>query len=135
MVTMKGRIYYAAATTVGIAAIIHLYLAFTLLKTSFLQFGEFFVIVGVLQAFWVIPTLKKYGRQWLYTGIGGNLTLFLLWLLTRMPNPITRISLPINTMGIIEEIFQLSYVALAISLVYVLQKETQSEKREETSRT
>ncbi|MDE1830662.1 MAG: hypothetical protein KGI25_10110 [Thaumarchaeota archaeon] len=129
---MKGRMFYAAAAAVGLAGVTHLYLALTLLRTSFMQFGEFFVIVAVVQLFWVIPTLKKFGRPWLFIGIGGNLALFALWLLTRMPNPITRIGLPINTIGITEETFQLVYVALAVSLVYVIHKGTPSKKREET---
>ena len=129
---MKSRMFYAAASVIGLAGITNLYLALTLLRTTFMQFGEFFVIVAVAQVFWVIPTLKKFGRPWLYAGIGGNLALFALWLLTRVPNPITRISLPVNAIGITEEIFQLAYVALAVSLVYVLHKGIPSKEREET---
>lgn len=132
MVPMKDEMYYAAATAIGIAAAIHLFLASSLLKTSFFQFGEFFVIVGVCQAFWVIPTLKKYGIVWMYVGIGGNIALFILWLVTRMPNPITRIGLPINAMGITEEIFQLAYVAIVMALAYMSQKDKLKNK-EETS--
>lgn len=119
---MNDKVYYAAATAIGIAAAIHIFLASSLLKTSFFQFSEFFVIVGVCQAFWIIPTLKKYGIGWMYVGIGGNIALFILWLVTRMPNPITRIGLPINAIGITEEVSQLAYVAMVIALAYMLQR-------------
>ena len=119
---MNDKVYYAAATAIGIAAAIHIFLASSLLKTSFFQFGEFFLIVGICQAFWIIPTLKKYGTVWMYVGIGGNIALFILWLVTRMPNPITRIGLPINAIGITEEVFQLAYVAMVIALSYMLQR-------------
>lgn len=119
---MNDKVYYAAATAIGIAAAIHIFLASSLLKTSFFQFGEFFLIVGVCQAFWIIPTLKKYGTVWMYVGIGGNIALFILWLVTRMPNPITRIGLPINAIGITEEVSQLAYVAMVIALSYMLQR-------------
>jgi len=121
---MKERAYYAAATAMGISASIHLYLASSLLRTSFLQFGEFFVIVGACQAFWVMLTLKKYGTGWMYVGMGGNIALFILWLVTRMPNPITRIGLPINAIGITEEAFQLAYVGMMVSFVYVLHRQS-----------
>ena len=130
MVFVKGKIVQAAAAAVGMAGIVHLYLAVTLLRTSFIQFGEFFLIVGAAQLFWIIPTLKL-GRPWLYGGIGGNLALFALWLVTRIPNPVTRIGLPINTIGITEETLQLAYVGLSLSLLYVLHKGTRSKKREE----
>ncbi|HJU14609.1 MAG TPA: hypothetical protein VJ792_09165 [Candidatus Nitrosotalea sp.] len=127
---MKDRLYLVAASAVGIAGGIHLYLGLSLLKSQFFQFSDFFLIVAAVQLCWTIPMLKKFGRMWLFVGIGGNLALFGLWVLTRLPNPITRIGLPVNSLGIAEEAFQLAYIAIAIALVYALKPGRSFQKKE-----
>ncbi len=130
LVSMKRWLHRAAAATIGISGILHLYLGLSLLGSKFYQFGEFFLIVSIAQIFWVFPMLKGYGRAWLFTGIGGNLALFGLWVLTRFPNPISSVGLPVNTIGIAEESCQLAFVAIAIALAYSLRRGASSQKRE-----
>ncbi|MDE1861928.1 MAG: hypothetical protein KGI33_03340 [Thaumarchaeota archaeon] len=128
---MRSRIYYALASAVGIAGALHLYLASTLLTHQFLQFAEFFLIAGTLQAVWTVPLLKGRGRVWLYGGLGGNVALFFLWLVTRFPNPITRMGLPVNSIGIVTEALQLAFIALAVAAFYTLHKQAAAEQSPE----
>jgi hypothetical protein len=50
----------------------------------------FFLVAGILQLFWIIPMLKKWGRIWYAIGIAGTVILIGIWAVTRIPdNPIT----------------------------------------------
>ena len=97
--------YYAAAITTGIAGILHLRLFFNGLDRGINDIGVFFLVAGVLQLFWVIPMIRRWGRPWYYFGLGGTIALVVLLGITRMPNPITQgRGLPINSMSIVKRI-------------------------------
>ena len=70
MVGKQKVLYYTAAATTGIAGIIHLYLAPNSLGFN-LNSGMLFLIGGIAQLFWIIPTIKRWGTPWYTIGIGG----------------------------------------------------------------
>jgi hypothetical protein len=54
------------------------------IKFNFL-FAIFFTIIGILQIFWAIPTIKRWSKFWDYVGIVGTSILLILWANTRIP--------------------------------------------------
>jgi hypothetical protein len=70
--------YYAAAITIGIAGILHLRLFFNGLDRGINEIGMFFLVSGVLQLFWVIPMIRRWGRPWYYIGLGGTIVLIII---------------------------------------------------------
>ncbi len=109
-------IAYAASGTTAIAGILHLIMVPRLIEFN-INTGIFFLIAGILQLFWVLPTIRMYSRVWYYIGIGGTVGLIILWAITRVPNPLTNRGLPVNEMGIAVQVFQVAYVALLALLI------------------
>jgi hypothetical protein len=109
-------IAYAASATTAIAGILHLIMVPRVLEFN-VNTGIFFLIAGILQLFWVLPTLKMHGKVWHYIGIGGTIGLIILWAATRVPNPITGRGLPVNEIGIITQVFQVAFVVLLALLI------------------
>ena len=111
--------YYAAAITTGIAGILHLRLFFNGLDRGINDIGMFFLLSGILQLFWVIPMIRRWGRPWYYFGLGGTVVLIIVWVMTRVPNPITSgRALPINSMSIVIELFEFAFIIItAIILI------------------
>ena len=107
----------AAAVSTSIAGVLHL----TLVSNSIGRnpwIGIFFLVGGIAQIFWVLPTIKNWGRIWFYIGIAGTLVLIIMWAMTRMPdNPITGRGASINNIGIATEIFQIIYIATSVVII------------------
>jgi hypothetical protein len=118
-------IFYAAAGAIAIAGILHLIdLAVDPDHLENMNTMTFFIITGVAQIFWVIPTARRWGKPWYYIGIVGNVALIVLWALTRLSaNPITEAgeAEPITGIGIAVQIAQAAYIGLVISAI-VIQK-------------
>ncbi len=74
--------FVAAATTV-IAGILHLKMAPGSLSHN-LGEGILFLIGGVLQVFWAVPVIKRWGRIWQIIGIIGTAVFFILWFTDRL---------------------------------------------------
>jgi hypothetical protein len=110
--------YYlaAAAAATAIAGILHL-ISFSNLIGRNPTTGIFFLVAGMAQLFWTIPMVRKWGRIWYYIGIAGTIVLIILYFITRVPNPITTRALPINSMGMVIEIFQFIYVGITAYIV------------------
>jgi hypothetical protein len=111
---MKIRwLLVAAAVSTFIAGLLHLTLVPNSLgRSPFI--GILFLIGGIAQIFWVLPTIKNWGKIWFCVGIGGTLILIIMWAMTRMPNnPITGKGAPINNIGIVTEIFQVIYIIVS----------------------
>jgi hypothetical protein len=108
--------YYSAAAATAIAGILHL-ISFSNIIGRNPTTGIFFLVGGMAQLFWTIPMLRKWGRIWYYIGIAGTIALIIMYLITRVPNPITTRVLPINSMGILIEIFQFIYVGITAYIV------------------
>jgi peptidoglycan/LPS O-acetylase OafA/YrhL len=106
----------AAAAATAIAGILHL-ISFSNLIGRNPTTGIFFLVAGMAQLFWTIPMVRKWGRIWYYIGIAGTIVLIVLYFITRVPNPITTRALPINSMGMVIEIFQFIYVGITAYIV------------------
>ncbi len=110
--------YYAAAITTGIAGILHLRLFFNGLDRGINDIGIFFLVSGVLQLFWVIPMIGRWGRPWYYFGLGGTIVLIILWVVTRVPNPITNgRAFPINSMSVVTELFEIAFIVITAIII------------------
>jgi len=79
--------------------------------------GIFFLVGGIAQLFWIIPMVKQWGRTWYYIGIAGTIVLIVMYFITRVSNPITNRAAPINSMGVLVEIFQFIYVGITAYIV------------------
>jgi hypothetical protein len=80
--------------------------------------GMFFLLSGVLQVFWVIPMIRRWGRPWYYFGLAGTIVLIILWVITRVPNPITHgRALSINSMSIVTELFEIAFIIIVAIII------------------
>ncbi len=108
---------YATAGCTLIAGILHLYLASNVIGNN-LSVGIFFIVAGIAQIFWILPILRTWGRLWIYVGIGGTVILIIIWIITRFPdNPIIGRDLPVNSMGIAIEVFQIAFIVLCSLII------------------
>jgi hypothetical protein len=57
------------------------------------------------------------GKDLVLYRIAGTIVLIILYFITRVPNPITTRALPINSMGMVIEIFQFIYVGITAYIV------------------
>jgi hypothetical protein len=112
-------LFYAAAASVALAGALHL--ADLLIDTEHSEnasIATFFIITGIAQIFWILPTVKCWSRSWHYIGIVGNAALIALWSLTRIPNPISGGEAePIDRIGIIVQVAQISYILLITAAI------------------
>ena len=112
--------FYGAAAAIGIAGILHLMLFLNGLSRGLgiSNVGIFFLVSAILQLFWVIPMIRRWGRTWYYVGIGGTVVLIILWAITRVPNPITNgRAIPINSISIITELFEFAFIIITAIIV------------------
>jgi hypothetical protein len=125
MVVQIKTLYYAAAATTAIAGILHLIQASNSLGFN-LNFVIFFIVAGIAQLFWVVPTIRRWGRPWYYVGIGGTIVLIILFAITRMPgNPITGRGGPISPMALAIEVFQAAFIGLSVAIIVYEMKRKQ----------
>ncbi len=112
LTTRRSFLYYGAAASTGIAGILHLILVSNAIDSN-INNAVFFLVAGILQLFWIIPMIKRWGRVWYAIGIAGTVILIGIWVITRIPdNPITGRGGPISEMAIAIEVFQIAYVVL-----------------------
>ncbi|CAN5446907.1 hypothetical protein BH18THE1_BH18THE1_11570 [soil metagenome] len=112
LLTEKPLIYAAGGCTL-IAGILHLSLASNVIGNN-LPVGVFFLVAGIAQIFWTLPVVRIWGKAWNYVGIGGTIVLIIVWAITRFPdNPIIGRGLPINSIGITIEVFQVAFIVLS----------------------
>ena len=107
-----------AAISTGIAGILHLRLFLNGLDRGINDIGMFFLLSGILQLFWVIPMIRRWGRPWYYIGLGGTVVLIIIWVMTRVPNPITNgRALSINSMSIVTELFEIAFIIITAIII------------------
>jgi hypothetical protein len=63
-----NSLFYAAAATTAIAGILHLTFASNIIEFN-TPSGIFFIIAGVVQIFWALPIVRRWGRIWYYIGV------------------------------------------------------------------
>lgn len=109
---------YAAAGSTLIAGILHLSLVANVIDRNF-NTGILFLLGGLAQVFWVLPTIRGWNKVWYYVGIGGTLTLILIWAITRFPgNPINGRGGSIGETAIAIEVFQVAFIVLSIIILW-----------------
>ena len=109
---------YAAAGSTLIAGILHLSLVANVIDRNF-NTGILFLLRGLAQVFWVLPTIRGWNKVWYYVGIGGTLTLILIWAITRFPgNPINGRGGSIGETAIAIEVFQVAFIVLSIIILW-----------------
>jgi hypothetical protein len=99
----------AAAISTAIAGILHL----TMLPAPNTNMTILFLVGGIAQIFWVIPTINLWGKTWVIIGIIGTMAFILIWVITRLPdNPLTGRAGRIGDSAIVIEFFQIAFVIL-----------------------
>ena len=110
-------LYYGAAICTGIAGILHLILVPNAIDSNIYN-ATLFLVGGLVQIFWILPMIKRWGRMWYAIGIAGTIILIGLWAITRVPdNPITGRGGPISERAIAVEVFQIAYVAITAVII------------------
>jgi len=109
----KPFLYFAAAVCTGIAGILHLLLVPNSIIAG-VEYAAFFLISGVVQLFWVLPMIKRWGKIWYIIGTAGTVVLVGLTgyvVVDTFRNPQ---STPpgITELAVAIEIFQISYVVI-----------------------
>ena len=108
---------YGAAGSTFIAGILHLSLVANSIDRNF-NTGLLFLIGGLAQIFWALPTIRGWNKAWYYVGIGGTLAFIIIWTITRFPgNPINGKGGSIGETAVVVEIFQVAFVVLSIIIL------------------
>jgi len=109
---------YTAAGSTLIAGILHLSLVANSIERN-LNTGILFLIGGLAQVFWVVPTMRGWNKIWYYVGIVGTMAFILIWAITRFSgNPINGRGGSIGETAIVIEVFQIAFIALSIIILY-----------------
>ncbi len=69
----------AAVICTAIAGILHL----SMLPAFNTNTTILYLVGGIAQIFWIIPTIKNWGKIWDYIGIAGTTAFVLIWTITR----------------------------------------------------
>ena len=108
---------YATAGSTLIAGILHLSLVANSIERN-LSTGILFLIGGLAQVFWVVPTMRGWNKIWYYVGIVGTMAFILIWAITRFSgNPINGRGGSIGETAIAIEVFQVAFIALSIIIL------------------
>ena len=116
--TNRTLLYLGAAACTGITGILHLMLVPSSVIAG-IQYATFFLISGLLQLFWVLPMVKRWGRIWNIIGFAGTIVLVGLTgyvVIESVRNPQ---STPpgITELAVAIEIFQISYVIITAIII------------------
>jgi hypothetical protein len=115
-----GQYYYyfiVAAATTAIAGILHLTLVPNAINFN-INNAIFFLVAGIVQIFWVLPMIKRWGRIWYVIGVAGTAILIGIWVITRIPeNPITGRGGPISEIAIAIEVLQIVYIVTTLLII------------------
>lgn len=111
-------LYVAAAATTAIAGMLHLMMGPNSVNFNVNQ-GILFIVGGIAQVFWIIPTVRRWGIPWYAIGIGGTIVFMVIWIITRIPgNPITGRGGPAgNPIAITIEVFQAAFIVLTAAII------------------
>ena len=105
-------LFYGAAACTLIAGILHLAMVPMFFAQMTIDVTIFFIVSGLAQLFWVIPTIKRWILPWYYIGIGGNIILIILYFIA-VPGS----GYPINSLDIAIETFQIVFVILSAMII------------------
>ena len=118
MKALRGLQYAAAITTI-ITGLLQLILSSTLrtLEKGDPALEIFFIGIGVLQLFWAVGIIRKWGSQFYSLANGITIALIFLWVLLRLPKPIIGTALPIDSLSIAIEALQIVFFALCTTIL------------------
>ena len=105
--------YYVAAACTFIAGILHLALIPMFFTQMTIDVTIFFLVSGLAQIFWVIPTIKKWSKPWFYVGIGGTVILIIMYFVA-VPGS----GYPISPLDVVIEAAQIIFVILCVFIVF-----------------
>jgi hypothetical protein len=107
-------VYYAAATTTIITGLIQLVLSSTLttLEKGNPSLQIFFTGIGILQLFWAVGIIRRWGSVFYSLAIGLNVALIFMWPLLRLPQNIFGVALPVDALSVAIEVLQIIFFAL-----------------------
>lgn len=114
MKALRG-VQYAAASITIITGVLQLLLSSTLrtLEKGDPTLEIFFIGIGVLQLFWAVGIIRKWGSQFYSLVNGITIALIFLWVLLRLPKPIIGgLPLPIDSLSVAIEVLQIIFFAL-----------------------
>lgn len=114
---------YSAAVFTSIAGVLHLALVPMFFKQMTLDVMIFFIVSGLAQLFWVIPTIKKWILPWYYIGIGGTIVLVILWIIA-----IPGSGYPIHETDVAIEVSQIAFIILCVIIIKKTKLEIESTK-------
>ena len=109
---------YAAAASSFISGILHIALVPMFFKLMTPDVIIFFIVSGLAQIFWIIPTIKGWIMPWYYIGIGGTIVLIILWIIA-VPGS----GYPIGETDVTIEVFQIVYIILSIIIIVKTNRE------------
>ena len=118
-ITNRTLLYLGAAACTGIAGILHLMLVPSSIVAG-IQYTVFFLISGLVQLFWVLPMIKKWGRFWNIIGFAGTAVLVGLTgyvVIESVRNPQSTPS-GVTELAVAIEIFQISYVIITAIIIF-----------------
>jgi len=104
-------VYFAAASTF-VAGMLHVALVPMFFKFMTPDVIIFFIVSGLAQIFWIIPTIRRWIMPWYYIGIVGTIFLIILWIYA-VPGG----GHPIGGTDVAIESFQIVYIILSIIIV------------------
>lgn len=104
---------YAAAACMFIAGVLHLAIVPMFFAQMSIDVTIFFVVSGLAQLFWVIPTIKKWSKPWFYVGIGGTVILIIMYFVA-VPGS----GYPISPLDLAIEASQIIFVILCTIIIF-----------------
>lgn len=105
-------LFYGAAACTLIAGILHLAIVPMFFAQMTIDVKIFFIVSGLAQLFWVIPTIKRWILPWYYIGIGGTIILIIMYFIA-VPGS----GYPINSLDAAIETFQIVFVILSVIII------------------
>lgn len=111
--TNIALLLYAAAACTFIAGVLHLAMVPMFFAQLSIDVTIFFVVSGLAQLFWVIPTIKKWSKPWFYIGIGGTVILIIMYFVA-VPGS----GYPISPLDLAIEASQIIFVILCTIIIF-----------------
>lgn len=110
--TNRTFLYYVAAACTFIAGVLHLAIIPMFFTQMTIDVTIFFLVSGLAQIFWVIPTIKKWSKPWFYVGIGGTVILIIMYFVA-VPGS----GYPISPLDVVIEVAQIIFVILCVIII------------------
>jgi uncharacterized membrane protein YuzA (DUF378 family) len=111
--TNRALLYYVAAACTFIAGVLHLAIVPMFFAQMSIDVTIFFVVSGLAQLFWVVPTIKKWSKPWFYVGIGGTVILIIMYFVA-VPGS----GYPISPLDLAIEASQIIFVILCTIIIF-----------------